>query len=76
MSKYDYEELKNKALSENATTENINALGKLFEQYGDSFEMEEIRFSIDKEAARSFIGIELDEHYFEVAKNRIELKRI
>ena len=37
MSRYDYEELKNKVLSENATAENINALGEWFEQYGDSF---------------------------------------
>lgn len=36
MSKYDYEELKNKALSKNATTEDINALGEWFQQYSDS----------------------------------------
>ena len=35
MSRYDYDELKNKALSENATAENINALGEWFEQHGD-----------------------------------------
>lgn len=37
MSRYDYDELKNKALSKNATAENINALGEWFEQYSDSF---------------------------------------
>lgn len=34
MSRYDYEELKNKALSTEATQEDINALGEWFEQYG------------------------------------------
>lgn len=37
MTIYDYEELKNKALSADATPEDVNALGKWFEQYGDRY---------------------------------------
>ena len=41
MSRYDYEELKNKALAQNATQEDINTLGEWFEQYGGNYWIKE-----------------------------------
>ena len=37
MNRYDYEELKEKVLSAEATQEDINNLGEWFEQYGDRY---------------------------------------
>ena len=37
MTIYDYQELKNKALSADATQNDINNLGEWFEQYGDKY---------------------------------------
>ena len=37
MTIYDYQELKEKALSADATQEDINSLGDWFEQYGDRY---------------------------------------
>lgn len=37
MTIYDYQELKNKALSADVTQEDINNLGDWFEQYGDKY---------------------------------------
>lgn len=37
MTIYDYEELKNKALSAEAEPEDINALGEWFSSYGDDY---------------------------------------
>lgn len=37
MTTYDYEELKNKALTTDATQDDINALGEWFELYGDRY---------------------------------------
>lgn len=34
---YDYDELKERALSPDATNDDIKALGKWFEKYGDKF---------------------------------------
>ena len=37
MNRYDYEELKEKVLSAEATQEDINNFGEWFEQYGDRY---------------------------------------
>lgn len=37
MTRYDYQELKQKALSAEAAQEDINNLGEWFEQYGDRY---------------------------------------
>lgn len=37
MTIYDYQELKNKALSADVTQEDINNLGEWFEQHGDKY---------------------------------------
>ena len=37
MTSYDYEELKNKALSADAKQEDVNALGEWFECFGDKY---------------------------------------
>lgn len=62
---YNYEELKNKALSPSATKEDINALGEWFEQYGDSFWNGEY-YEIDSNNRLYPQYREIDEDEFEI----------
>lgn len=63
--RYAYEELVTKALSENATQDDINKLGKWFEQYGDTYWNGEV-FTIDA-------SHDLKPIYIEVAADEFEL---
>ena len=62
---YDYEELKNKALSTDATQDDINALGEWFEQYGDRYWNGEY-FSVENGIRLYRIEKEVDEDEFEI----------
>ena len=65
MTIYDYEELKNKALSADATQEDVNALGEWFEQYGDRYWNGEC-FSVENGIHLYRIEEEIDEDEWEV----------
>lgn len=65
MTTYDYEELKNKALSTDATQDDINALGEWFEQYGDRYWNGEY-FSVENGIRLYRIEKEVDEDEFEI----------
>lgn len=64
MSVYDYQELKEKALSADAKQEDINNLGEWFEQYGDKYWNGEY-FSIDNNIHLYRIVKEVDENEWE-----------
>ena len=66
MTIYDYEELKNKALSTDATQDDINALSEWFEQYGDRYWNGEY-FSVENGIRLYRIEKEVDDDEFEIA---------
>lgn len=65
MTIYDYQELKEKALSSDATQEDINALGEWFEQYGYRYWNGEY-FSVENGIHLYRIEEEVDEDEWEV----------
>ena len=65
MSRYDYEELKNKALAQNAVQEDIDALGKWFEQYGVEYWNGEY-YEIDSNNRLLPMYKQIDEDEFEI----------
>lgn len=74
MNRYDYEELKEKVLSAEATQEDINNLGEWFEQYGDRYWNGEY-YSVDDNRLypiyRRIDDDELEEQY-EIVKYEIK----
>ena len=65
MNRYDYDELKNKALGVDATEEDVNKLGEWFEQYGDEFWNGEY-YEVDSDNRLYPQHREVDEDEFEV----------
>ena len=65
MNRYDYDELKNKALGVDATEEDVNKLGEWFEQYGDEFWNGEY-YKVDSDNRLYPQYREVDEDEFEV----------
>lgn len=65
MNRYDYEELKEKVLSAEATQEDINNLGEWFEQYGDRYWNGEY-YSVENGIHLYRIEEEVDEDEWEI----------
>lgn len=70
MTRYDYEELLMKAMAETATQNDIDQLGKWFEQYGDNFWNGEV-FTIDESHDLKPIYIEVNEDEYELSHYEI-----
>lgn len=71
MSRYDYEELRDKALSTTATQEDVNALGKWFEHYGNDYWNGEY-WEIDSNNSLYPIYREVSEDEFEIVGYEIK----
>lgn len=71
MTRYDYEELKEKALTFGATQEEINNLGEWFERFGDRYWNGEY-FDIDNEHRLYRIMKEVDEGEWETVGYEIK----